>query len=123
MEEWESRSFVANSLPCADEQDEVVIDPSAVATALRKLKNHPEPEARFRRMAQGNAPAYSVQTAVEPLMPLGSSIASGIRFLRGWENRGAMPGRLLALLDTPQSRFQAATCTRPRMRCSMPCLA
>src|SRR6266545_1363456 len=49
----------------ADEQDEVIIDPSAVAAALEKLKNHPEPEARFMRMAQGHAPAYNVQTAVD----------------------------------------------------------
>jgi transposase len=49
-----------------DEQDEVVIDPSAVAAALEKLKSHPEPEARFMRMMHGNpAPAYNVQTAVD----------------------------------------------------------
>jgi transposase len=35
----------------ADEQDEVVIDPSAVAAALEKLKRDPEPEARLMRMA------------------------------------------------------------------------
>jgi transposase len=51
----------------ADEQDdEVVIDPSAVAAALEKLKSHPEPEAHFMRMMHGNpAPAYNVQTAVD----------------------------------------------------------
>jgi hypothetical protein len=50
----------------ADEQDEVVIDPSAVAAALEKLKNHPEPEARFMRMDfRDHAPAYNVQTAVD----------------------------------------------------------
>ena len=50
----------------ADEQDEVVIDPSAVAAALEKLKNHPEPEARFMRMGfHDHAPAYNVQTAVD----------------------------------------------------------
>ncbi len=54
-----------DQLEQADEQDEVVIDPSAVAAALEKLKNHPEAEARFMRMAQGNAPAYNVQTAVD----------------------------------------------------------
>jgi transposase len=54
-----------DQLEQADEQDEVVIDPSAVATALEKLKQHPEPEARFMRMGQGNAPAYNVQTAVD----------------------------------------------------------
>ncbi len=50
----------------ADAQDEVVIDPSAVAAALEKLKKHPEPEARFMRMGfHDHAPAYNVQTAVD----------------------------------------------------------
>jgi len=50
----------------ADEQDEVVIDPSAVAAALAKLKQHPEPEARIMRIADRDyAPAYNVQTAVD----------------------------------------------------------
>src|SRR6266699_2232347 len=48
-----------------DEQDEVVIDPSAVQAALEKLQNDPEPEARFMRMGSGHAPAYNVQTAVD----------------------------------------------------------
>ncbi len=55
-----------DQLESADEQDEVVIDPSAVAAALEKLKRDPEPEAQLMRMAQGNpAPAYNVQTAVD----------------------------------------------------------
>jgi transposase len=50
----------------ADEQDEVIIDPSAVAAALEKLKKHAEPEARFMRMGfHDHAPAYNVQTAVD----------------------------------------------------------
>src|SRR5437667_10843775 len=52
-------------LDAADEQEEVVIDASAVQAALEKLKNHPEPEARFMRMGSGYAPAYNVQTAVD----------------------------------------------------------
>lgn len=52
-------------LDAADEQDEVVIDPAAVAAALEKLKSHPEPEARLMRMGSGFAPAYNVQTAVD----------------------------------------------------------
>jgi transposase len=36
-----------------------------VAAALEKLKNDPEPEARFMRLANGHAPAYNVQTAVD----------------------------------------------------------
>jgi transposase len=54
-----------DQLERADTQDEVVIDPIAVASALEKLKSHPEPEARFMRMAGGHAPAYNVQTAVD----------------------------------------------------------
>ncbi len=55
-----------DQLENADQQDEVIIDERAVAAALEKLKNNPEPEARFMRMGQGNAaPAYNVQTAVD----------------------------------------------------------
>lgn len=49
----------------ADEEQQVDIDPSAVAAALEKLKRHPEPEARFMPVARTNAPAYNVQTAVD----------------------------------------------------------
>lgn len=49
----------------ADGQEEVAIDPSAVAVALEKLKTHPEPEARFMRTSGWPAPAYNVQTAVD----------------------------------------------------------
>src|SRR5690348_9220221 len=53
-------------LESADQQDEVTIDDTAVAAAMEKLKNDPEPEARFMRMAQNTrAPAYNVQTAVD----------------------------------------------------------
>ncbi|HEY1526493.1 MAG TPA: IS1182 family transposase [Candidatus Angelobacter sp.] len=52
-------------LDAADEQDEVVIDSSAVQAALEKLKSDPEPEARQMRMANGFAPAYNVQIAVD----------------------------------------------------------
>ena len=52
-------------MEAADTQDEVVIDPGAVAEALEKLRQHPEPEARFMRTTSGQAPAYNVQTAVD----------------------------------------------------------
>jgi transposase len=52
-------------LDAADEQDEVVIDSSAVQAALEKWKSDPEPEARFMRTANGFAPAYNVQRAVD----------------------------------------------------------
>jgi transposase len=49
----------------ADEEQQAGIDPSAVQSALEELKRHPEPEAGFMRMANGRAPAYNVQTAVD----------------------------------------------------------
>jgi len=52
-------------LDAADEQDELVIDHSAVAEALKKLQEDPEPEARFMRTTEGKRPAYNVQTAVD----------------------------------------------------------
>lgn len=65
VREREAVKRYLDQLERADEQDEVVIDPTAVAAALEKLKNDPEPEARFMRMAPGHAPAYNVQTAVD----------------------------------------------------------
>ncbi len=66
MREREAVKRYLEQLERADEQDEVVIDPSAVAAAMEKLNNDPEPEARFMRMAHGNpALAYNVQTAVD----------------------------------------------------------
>lgn len=49
----------------ADAEEELEIDPSAVAAALEKLRQHPEPEARFMRTTSGKVPAYNVQTAVD----------------------------------------------------------
>lgn len=49
----------------ADAEEEVEMDSAAVATALEKLKLHPEPEARFMRTPAGKVPAYNVQTAVD----------------------------------------------------------
>lgn len=66
VREREAVKRYLDQLESADEQDEVVIDSSAVAAALEKLKLDAEPEARFMRMAHGNkAPAYNVQTAVD----------------------------------------------------------
>jgi transposase len=65
VREREAVKRYLEQLESSDERDEVVIDPSAVAAALDKLKNDPEPEARFMRMAPGHAPAYNVQTAVD----------------------------------------------------------
>lgn len=65
VREREAVKRYLEQLESADEQDEVVIDTSAVAAALEKLKNDPEPEARFMRTSSGHIPAYNVQTAVD----------------------------------------------------------
>lgn len=49
----------------ADAGEEPIIDHSAVAGALEKLCQHPEPEVGFMHTAQGQVPAYNVQTAVD----------------------------------------------------------
>jgi hypothetical protein len=49
----------------ADAEEEIEIDPRAVAAALKKLRRHPEPEARFMRTGNGKVPAYNVQTVVD----------------------------------------------------------
>ena len=49
----------------ADAEEGPVIDSSAVASALEKLRQHPEPEVGFMHTAQGQVPAYNVQTAVD----------------------------------------------------------
>ncbi|HVH85919.1 MAG TPA: IS1182 family transposase [Terriglobales bacterium] len=65
VREREAVKRYLDQLEAADEHDTVVIDGSAVAAALEKLKNDPEPEAQFMRIAPGHAPAYNVQTAVD----------------------------------------------------------
>lgn len=65
VRERDSVQRYLDQMESADEQEEVVIEPTAVQTALEKLKSDPEPEARFMRMANGKAPAYNVQTAVD----------------------------------------------------------
>jgi transposase len=54
-----------DSMEKADEEQQATIDPAAVQAALEKLKQHPEPEARFMPVAGTKAPAYNVQTAVD----------------------------------------------------------
>lgn len=53
------------SVEKADEEQQAAIDPSAVQTALEKLKQLPEPEAGFMLVRQTALPAYNVQTAVD----------------------------------------------------------
>lgn len=52
-------------MDAADAQEDVVIDPTAVAAALEKLRADREPEARFMRTTGGLRPAYNVQMAVD----------------------------------------------------------
>lgn len=56
-----------DAVEAGDAEEELVIDPRAVAAALDKLKKDAEPEAGFMRMGQGHGshPAYNVQTAVD----------------------------------------------------------
>ena len=65
VKEREAVQRYLDEMEAADAQEDVVIDPSAVQAALEKLKNDPEPEARFMRTTEGKRPAYNVQTAVD----------------------------------------------------------
>jgi transposase len=48
-----------------EEQNAMVIDPGAVAEAVKKLQQDAEPEAGFMRTRQGILPAYNLQAAVD----------------------------------------------------------
>jgi transposase len=63
--ERESVKRYLEAVEAGDQQEEVVIDPAAVAAALEKLERDPEPEAGFMRTTHGKVPAYNVQTAVD----------------------------------------------------------
>jgi len=65
VREREALERYLEQLEQSDRQDGVVIDPGAVASALEKLRQHPEPEAGFMRTTNGIIPAYNVQTAVD----------------------------------------------------------
>ena len=65
VREREAMKRYLEQLERADEQEEVVIDPSRVQAALEKLQNDPEPEVRRMPIAKGFAPAYNVQVAVD----------------------------------------------------------
>jgi hypothetical protein len=65
VRERQAVSRYLDSCEKADEEQQAMIDPSAVQAAIKKLKQHPEPEVGRMRMAGGFAPAYNVQTAVD----------------------------------------------------------
>jgi transposase len=65
VREREALERYLEQLEQSDWQDEVVIDPGAVASALEKLRQHPEPEVGLMRTTNGIIPAYNVQAAVD----------------------------------------------------------
>ena len=65
VREREALERYLEQLEQSDQQDEVVIDPTAVASALEKLRQHPEPEVGLMRTTNGIIPAYNVQAAVD----------------------------------------------------------
>jgi len=65
VREREALERYLEQLEQSDRQDEVVIDPGAVASALEKLRQHPEPEVGLMRTTNGIMPAYNVQAAVD----------------------------------------------------------
>jgi len=65
VREREALKRYLDQLERADEENEVVMDASAVADALEKLKSDPEPEAAFMKIGRQLTPGYNVQTAVD----------------------------------------------------------
>lgn len=65
VREREALERYLEQLEQSDRQDEVVIDPGAVASAQEKLRQHPEPEVGLMRTTNGIMPAYNVQAAVD----------------------------------------------------------
>jgi transposase len=66
VREREAVKRYLDSLESADQEDELIVEPSKVAEALKKLQEHKEPEAHFMRATSGSkVPAYNVQTAVD----------------------------------------------------------
>ena len=65
VREREALRRYLDQMESADAEPEAMIDNTAVQTAIEKLRQHPEPEARFMPLAGIKAPAYNVQTAVD----------------------------------------------------------
>jgi transposase len=66
VREREALKRYLESLESADQEEELVAEPSKVAEALKKLQEHKEPEAHFMRPSTGaKVPAYNVQAAVD----------------------------------------------------------
>jgi hypothetical protein len=54
-----------DSMEKADQEATLALDPTAVEAALKKLRDHPEPEVGSMLMRQNTLPAYNVQSAVD----------------------------------------------------------
>jgi hypothetical protein len=66
VREREAVKHYLDTLESADQEAELVVEPSKVAEALKKLREHKEPEAHFMRTTSGvKVPAYNVQAAVD----------------------------------------------------------
>jgi transposase len=66
VREREAVKRYLESLESADQDEELVVEPSKVAEALKKLQEQKEPEAHFMRASSGaKVPAYNVQAAVD----------------------------------------------------------
>src|SRR5881296_1489406 len=66
VREREAVKRYLESLESADQDEELMIEPSKVAEALKQLREHREPEAHFMRATSGaKVPAYNVQAAVD----------------------------------------------------------
>jgi hypothetical protein len=62
VREREAVKRYLESLESADQEEELVVEPSKTAEALKKLQEHKEPEAHFMRATTGaKVPAYNVQ--------------------------------------------------------------
>ena len=55
-----------DSLEKADQEQQAAIDPSAVQAALEKLKQHPEPEARFMPVPEPTLPLITCRRRSMP---------------------------------------------------------
>ena len=66
IREREAVKRYLEALESADQDDELVVEPSKVAEVLKKLQEHREPEAHFMRATSGaKVPAYNVQSVVD----------------------------------------------------------
>src|SRR5437773_5679544 len=66
------------SMETADAEDEPVIDHSAVASALEKLRQHPEPEVGLMHTAQGEVPVTGEANDTRSLLPMAEAAKAAV---------------------------------------------